>query len=207
MCLNMLQTAFFLVEEKQLSHTIPHSSSLLHSYLLTLLMVEDCVAHFFPLWVSSCVTGFKETSLALIHVYQNLTFKLFMCGRDDYISDIKNVFLGVLKISQWTHVRSYVSGKLCAGTQRMNSEMLCLKLWCDVQLIIGLSNSRKIVNKNKRWMTWRLTCTTWIFSWSDSFSFSSSSSLPPLQTMASVSYSFRHKLCLSDRLARRTTFL
>lgn len=52
-----------------------------------------------------------------------------------------------------------------------------------------------------------LTWTIWLFSWSVSFSFSGSSSLPPLQTMASVSYSLRHKLCLSDRLARRTTFL
>lgn len=52
-----------------------------------------------------------------------------------------------------------------------------------------------------------LTWTIWLFSWSVSFSFSGSSPLPPLQTMASVSYSLRHKLCLSDRLARRTTFL
>lgn len=52
-----------------------------------------------------------------------------------------------------------------------------------------------------------LTLTTWLFSWSDSFSFSSSSSFSFLHTMASVSYSLRHRLCLSDKLARRTTFL
>lgn len=57
--------------------------------------------------------------------------------------------------------------------------------------------------KNSLSLTW----TIWLFSWSVSFSFSGSSPLPPLQTMASVSYSLRHKLCLSDRLARLTTFL
>lgn len=35
---------------------------------------------------------FKEASLPLIHLHQNLTFRLLMCGRDDYIPAIKMSF-------------------------------------------------------------------------------------------------------------------
>lgn len=55
--------------------------------------------HLFTLWAPSGVTGFKEASVNLIHLHQNLTFRFLMFGRDDYIPDNKNTFLEMLNIS------------------------------------------------------------------------------------------------------------
>lgn len=140
---------------------------------------------FFLLWVSFCAIGpgcWRKSSVWFIQMWH---FS-FWVGRI--------IFLPVLKNISHTHYHLtacvWGGGKFHQATPHPPKKPK-LELYRAIYVI--LKNS--------------LTWTTWLFSWSDSFSFSSSSSFSFLHTMASVSYSLRHRLCLSDKLARRTTFL